>query len=59
MKNLDILIFTLLVIFCFITFFISTFRAFESVSKKNDYISKKRGIISRFLAYLESLTSDQ
>ena len=58
MKNLDIFLFTGIVIFCFLTFFISTFRAFEDISKNNGYISKKRGIISRFLAYLESLVSD-
>ncbi|WP_310554542.1 hypothetical protein [Flavobacterium sp.] len=58
MKNLDVLIFTGIVVICFISFFISTFRAFENIATKNDYISKKRGIISRFLAYLESLVAD-
>ena len=58
MKNLDILIFTGIVIVCFISFFISTFRAFDSLAAKNDYVSKKRGIISRFLAYLQSLVSE-
>lgn len=54
MKNLDIIILNVFVVFCFITFFISTFRAFENISKK-DSKYEKRGIISRFLAYLESL----
>lgn len=58
MKNLDIILFTAVVIICFISFFISTFNAFENLSKKDDYLSKKRGIISRLLAYLESLVSD-
>ena len=57
MKNLDIIILTLVVVFCFITFFVSTFRAFENVSKK-DYKQEKKGIISRFLAYLESLVDN-
>jgi CHASE3 domain sensor protein len=58
MKNLDILIFTGIVILCFITFFISTFKAFESIAKKDEYITEKRGIISRLLAYLQSLVSE-
>lgn len=58
MKNLDILIFTGIVVFCFITFFISTFRAFEKIAKNDEYVSNKRGIISRFLAYLESLVKE-
>lgn len=58
MKNLDIILFTTIVIICFISFFVSTFREFESLASKKDYLSKKRGIISRFLAYLESLVSD-
>ena len=58
MKNLDILIFTSIVIICFISFMVSTFREFENLAKKDDYTSQKRGIISRILAYLESLVSD-
>ena len=56
MKNLDIIIFTGLVIFCFITFMVSTFKAFEKIN--NDGFDKKgkRGIITRLLDYLESLT---
>ena len=59
MKNLDIFIFTGLVLICFISFFVSTFRAFENNAINNNYLSKKSGIISRFLAYLESLVSEQ
>jgi hypothetical protein len=57
MKNLDNLIFTTIVVFCFITFFISTFRIFEEISKKNEKTSNKKRIITHFLAYLESLVS--
>jgi hypothetical protein len=57
MKNLDILIFTRVVILCFITFFISTFRAFESVNRKEGS-KNRRGIISRLLAYFQSLVSE-
>ncbi len=58
MKNLDIIILNIIVIFCFITFFISTFRAFESIAKNDNAKSEKRGIISRFLSYLQSLVND-
>ncbi len=58
MKNLEILILTVIVIICFVSFFISTFREFEVLSTKNEFLPKKRGIISRFLAYLESLVSE-
>ena len=58
MKNLDIIVLNIIVIFCFITFFISTFRAFESVAKQKDPKIEKRGIISRFLAYLQNLVND-
>lgn len=57
MKSLDVLIFTAIVVLCFITFFISTFRVFEEISKDNDKTLNKKGIITRFLAYLESLVS--
>jgi len=57
MKNLDILIFNSVVVFCFIAFFVSTFRAFENSAINKDYLANKRGIISRFHAYLESLVS--
>ncbi len=58
MKNLDILLFTGIVLICFISFFVSTFKAFEKSSIDNDTLTKKRGIISRLLAYLESLVSE-
>jgi hypothetical protein len=58
MENLDILIFTSVVIICFICFFVSTFKEFEKLATENDYLSKKRGILSRLLAYFESLVSD-
>ncbi len=58
MKNLDIIILNVIVVFCFITFFISTFRAFENVAKQENLKPEKRGIISRFLAYLQSLVND-
>lgn len=56
MKNLDIIILTGIVILCFITFFISTFKTFEKVNKEGVNKFEKRGIISRLLAYFESLT---
>lgn len=56
MKNLDILLFTGIVILCFITFFISTFKTFEKIDKDGFEKNNKRGIISRLLAYFESLT---
>lgn len=56
MENLDIIIFTLLVIFCFITFMISTFKAFEKANKDGFANRGKRGIITRLLDYFESLT---
>jgi hypothetical protein len=56
MKNLDIIILTGIVIICFLTFFISTFKTFEKVNKEGVNKFEKRGIISRLLAYFESLT---
>ena len=56
-KNLDILLFTAVVIICFISFFISTFKAFENIAIKDGNYAKKRGIISRLLAYFESLVA--
>ena len=57
MKNIDIIILNVAVILCFVTFFISTFRAFEKVKKQDGDKALKRGIISRFLAYLQSLVN--
>lgn len=58
MKNTEIIILNATVILCFITFFISTFRAFEKVEKSDTTKAAKRGIISRFLRYLQSLVND-
>jgi cbb3-type cytochrome oxidase subunit 3 len=56
MKNLDIILFTVAVILCFVTFIISTFRAFEKINYDSPGKKEKRGIITRLLNYLESLT---
>lgn len=58
MENLELIIMTVVVILCFVAFFISTFNEFEKVEKKNLTSENKRGILSRFLAYLESLVAD-
>lgn len=58
MENLELIIMTVVVILCFVAFFISTFNEFEKVEKKNLTSENSRGILSRFLAYLESLVSD-
>ncbi len=55
MENLDIIILTGIVILCFITFFISTFKTFDTIDKNGTDEFKKRGIISRLLNYFESL----
>lgn len=57
MENLDIIILNIFVVVCFITFFISTFKAFESATKLDNYKSQKPGIISRLLAYIQSLVN--
>lgn len=57
MGNLDIIILNVIVILCFIAFFISTFKAFESATKLDNPKTNSRGIISRFLAYLQSLVN--
>lgn len=56
MKNLDIIIFTLAVILCFVTFIISTFKAFEKINNEGVEKKGKKGIITRLLNYFESLT---
>lgn len=58
MKNFDIILLNILVIICFIAFFISTFRAFEKVDTKKIVEMQKRGVISRLLAYFQSLFND-
>jgi hypothetical protein len=55
MENLDIIILTGIVILCFITFFISTFKTFDTIDKNGTNEFEKRGIISRLLNYFESL----
>ena len=57
MENLDIIILNIVVILCFITFFISTFKAFENATKLDNERSEKRGVISRLLAYFQSLVN--
>jgi hypothetical protein len=58
MENIELIVLTIVVICCFIAFFISTFNEFEKVKKKESVTQNKRGILSRFLAYLESLVVD-
>ena len=57
MQNIDIIILNIVVILCFITFFISTFKAFESAKKLDNSDPNKPGIISRFLRYIQSLVN--
>ena len=58
MENIELIILTIVVVLCFIAFFISTFNEFEKITSKDAVIQNKRGIISRFLAYLQSLVAD-
>jgi hypothetical protein len=58
MKNLDFFIMTSVVVLCFVVFFISTFKAFETAADKEKPMTEKRGIISRFLAYFQSLVNN-
>jgi hypothetical protein len=58
MENIELIILTIVVILCFVAFFISTFNEFEKVEKKNLTSENSRGILSRFLAYLESLVAE-
>jgi hypothetical protein len=58
MENIELIILTIVVILCFVAFFISTFNEFEKIKKKDVVTQNKRGIISRFLAYLQSLVAD-
>lgn len=57
MENLDVIILTIFVILCFIAFLISTFWAFESATKLDNFKYEKSGIISRLLAYIQSLVN--
>ena len=58
MENLDIIILNIIVIICFITFFVSTFTAFENAAKLDNPKINRPGIISRLFAYLQSLLND-
>lgn len=55
MENIEIIILNIIVLCCFVAFFVSTFRAFEKVGKKGVDFNEKQGIISRLLSYFESL----
>jgi hypothetical protein len=59
MENLDFLVMTSVVVLCFVAFFISTFKAFDTAASKNIPVANKRGIISRLLAYFQSLVNSQ
>jgi hypothetical protein len=58
MENIELIVLTIVVILCFVAFFVSTFNEFEKIKKKDVVTQNKRGILSRFLAYLESLVAD-
>ena len=58
MENIDIIVLNILVVICFIAFFISTFNAFEHASKLDKNNLDSEGIISRLLRYFESLLKD-
>ena len=58
MEKIFIIVLNIIVVLCFITFFVSTFRVFENAEKKHNPNLEKRGIISRFLSYLQSLVND-
>jgi hypothetical protein len=55
MENLDLIVMTSDCRFMFLLFFVSTFKAFENAADAKNTLSTNRGIISRFLAYLQSL----
>jgi hypothetical protein len=55
MENIEIIILNIVVLCCFLAFFISTFRAFEKVESKGVDFKEKKGIISRLFSYFESL----
>jgi hypothetical protein len=58
MENLDLIVMTSIVVLCFLFFFVSTFKAFENAADTKIPMSTNRGIISRFLAYLQSLVTE-
>lgn len=55
MENLDLILLTLIVVVCFIAFFISTFKAFEYATKLDNPDSQHTGLVTRFLAYIKSI----
>jgi hypothetical protein len=57
MENLDIIILNIFVIICFIVFFVSTFKAFESATKLDKNKFEVQGIRSRLVAYLQSIVN--
>jgi hypothetical protein len=58
MENLDLIILNILVVICFIAFFISTFKAFEYASKLDNPESNSRSLFERLKTYLNSLFQD-
>lgn len=58
MENLDLIILNILVVICFIAFFISTFKAFEYATKLDNPESNSRSLFSRLKTYLNSLFQD-
>jgi hypothetical protein len=55
MEDLDLILLTLIVVVCFIAFFISTFKAFEYATKLDNPESQHTGIVTRILAYIQSI----
>lgn len=55
MENLDLIILNILVVICFIAFFISTFKAFEYAAKLDNPESNSRSLFSRLKEYLQSI----
>lgn len=55
MENLDLIILNILVVICFIAFFISTFKAFEYAAKLDNPESNSRGFLSRLKDYFNSI----
>jgi len=55
MVDIEIIVLNIIVLCCFFAFFVSTFRAFEAIERNGVDFKEKRGIISRLLAYFESL----
>jgi hypothetical protein len=58
MENLDLIILNILVVVCFIAFFISTFKAFEYATKLDNPETNSRGLLTRLKAYLNNIFND-